>query len=361
VKTAHRHFHSFDALRFFAFLKVFFYHIPSVGFGWLAYFMAGGTLAVRFFFVLSGFLITFIILEEKRAQGRLNFKYFMLRRILRIWPLYYLIVAFAFCTPLILSALSIEDSGDGYRPNFLYTVFFLENYVSMVKHAAPNVSPLGVIWSICVEEHFYAVWGLALCYLPIHHVPKLIAVSVPLAIVSRIIVLAGGYGTLDLLTNLDLFAIGAVPAYLLITRRTQFEQWLLAVPAWFKRLLPVIAIGAVFVDPHLHGRPHDIVAPTVLALLFSGLLAAFLCPSEVLKISDTNVFSRLGKYTYGLYLYHVIIINVLIALFTRAHWPTMQLPQAIPFVVLALGISIAVSMTSYVIFERPFLSLKRYS
>jgi hypothetical protein len=89
-----RHFHTFDALRFFAFLKVFFFHIPATSFGVFGYFMSGGSLAVRFFFVLSGFLITYLILVEKEWTGRLNFKYFMLRRVLRIWPLYYLIIAF---------------------------------------------------------------------------------------------------------------------------------------------------------------------------------------------------------------------------------------------------------------------------
>lgn len=361
VRTHHRHFHSFDALRFFAFLKVFLYHIPSVGFGWLAYLMAGGTLAVRFFFVLSGFLITYIVLEEKAARGRINFKYFMLRRVLRIWPLYYLIVAFAFCTPLILSALSITDSPGGYQPNFIYTALFLENYVAIVKHGAANVSPIGVIWSICVEEHFYIVWGLALCYLPLRSMSKLIAGSVALALASRVVFVTHGYGTLDLLTNLDLFAIGALPAYLLIAHREQFEQWLLAVPDWLKRWVPVVAVGAVFIDPHLHGQLHDVIAPTLLGLLFGGLLSSFLCPSETLKISDGNVCTRLGKYTYGLYLFHVIVINALAAIFARAHWQSQHLPQGVPFMLLALGLSIAISVVSYRVFERPFLTLKRYA
>ena len=118
-------------MRCFAFLKVFLYHIPIGYPAAFVYLKAGGDIAVRFFFVLSGFLITYLIVAEKKGNGSLNFKRYFARRALRIWPLYYLMVAFAFSTPYILSWLNIEHSNEGYEPNFLFTIAFLENYVAI--------------------------------------------------------------------------------------------------------------------------------------------------------------------------------------------------------------------------------------
>src|SRR3954470_709736 len=109
MKKGRRHFHSFDALRFFAFLKVFLLHLPIIAFPFFSYLKNGGGTGVIFFFVLSGFLITYILLTEKSGSGSINLGHFFLRRILRIWPLYYLMVAFAFCTPFLVSLLHLNS------------------------------------------------------------------------------------------------------------------------------------------------------------------------------------------------------------------------------------------------------------
>ena len=356
-----RHFHTFDALRFLAFLKVFLVHVPVSGFALLDFVKAGGIVAVRFFFVLSGFLIAYLILAEKEQTGRLDFKNFMVRRMLRIWPLYFLIVAFAFFTPHILAALRFDHSEAGYAPNFLFTVAFLENYVGIVNHEAPNVSPLGVIWSVCVEEHFYIVWGLALTFLRIRHVPALIAFSLGLAVVSRTVFVALGYETLDLLTNLDLFAMGAVPAYLITTREDRLITWVDSVSARLKHLYVVLVVGVVLVVSNVSGPLAEVIGPSVLGVLFSGLLTLLLSARSTFGISDSNVLSRLGKYTYRLYLYHVIVLNFLSRVFLQMGWNPFGLAAGLPHMLLALAASVAVSAISYRWFERPFLDLKRYA
>jgi peptidoglycan/LPS O-acetylase OafA/YrhL len=285
----------------------------------------------------------------------------MLRRVLRIWPLYYVIVAFAFLTPYLLAVLHLEHSDEGYTPNLLYTAAFLENYVGIVKRDAPNISPLGVIWSICVEEHFYLIWGLALYYLPRRAVPRLIVTSVILALISRSVFVHFGYRTLDLLTNFDLFAIGAIPAYLLVARPNALEQAIGRIPQQLKWLVVGTVLCAVFVDPHLQGSVHDVVAPTILGLMFGALLAMFLPIRSSFGIADSSIFSKLGKYTYGLYLYHVIVINLILVLLRRSGVAVEDFPETLLLTALALGISIVISALSYHYFEKPFLLLKRYA
>ena len=96
-------------------------------------------------------------------------------------------------------------------------------------------------------------------------------------------------------------------------------------------------------------------------MLFAGLLALFLPSQTTFGISDNNVFSKLGIYTYGLYLYHTIVINGLVQLFRRAELSLERPAYGVLFIASALGVSIAISMLSYRYFEKPFLALKRYA
>ena len=354
------YFHTFDALRFFAFFKVFLFHLPFFYPGAFNFIARDGEIAVQFFFVLSGFLITYLIISEKKRTGGLNLKHFFARRALRIWPLYYLMVAFAFATPYILSSLRLDHSDEGYQPNFLYSLLFLENYVTIAEGGQPNVSPLGVMWSVCVEEHFYIAWGIALYLVATRHLPKLILACVGIALVSRIVFVSCGYRTLDLLTNLDLFAFGAIPAYLLVERQATFEGHLNGLRSDVKIVCVVGVIAIALIAPHFPGAAWDVLSPIVLGMLFAGMLALFLPQQTSFRISDGSIFTKLGKYTYGLYLYHTIVINFLANMFRRVGYSLDRPVNSICFAVLALCASIAISMVSYRYFERPFLSFKKY-
>ena len=355
-----RHFHTFDALRFFAFFKVFLLHMPVWYPPAFAYIKEGGFLGVQFFFVLSGFLITYILAEEKKQYGQLHLKNFYIRRILRIWPLYYLIVAFAFVSPYLLSLLQIAHSDEGYAPNFLFTLSFLENYVVIIRDGQPNVSPLGVIWSVCVEEHFYLIWGLLLHVSEFRRLPRIILVCLVLAPVSRLVFVSNGYDPLDLLTNCDLFACGGLLAYFLIEKKQMFEATMERVPAFIKVGFILLVISSVIIRPHIDdGMIISIVSPTIFALLFSGVLTIVLQEDTLFRIDDRNVLSKLGKYTYGLYLYHTIVLNALTRVYQGLGWSLAQPYHAWSFVCLAVGFSIGISMLSYHFFEQPFLKLRR--
>src|SRR6478736_8891199 len=113
VKMSKKRF-QFDTVRFIAFLKVFLNHLPLATLPVFHVLQSTGT--NRFFFILSGFLITFVILNEKVKYQSFNFIKFITKRTLRIVPLYYLIIAFAFLTPAILNLLQLPSSNKGYDP-----------------------------------------------------------------------------------------------------------------------------------------------------------------------------------------------------------------------------------------------------
>ncbi|MBN9484113.1 MAG: acyltransferase [Bacteroidetes bacterium] len=360
-KVRRRHFHTFDALRFFAYLKVFLQHLPIFAFPWFYAVMQGGGIGVEFFFVLSGFLITYIICEEKKQTGTVNLKNFFVRRVLRIWPLFYLMIGVAFITPHVLAKLHMQSSAAGYEPNWWMSLLFLENYKMIASHTNPNVSPLAVMWSLCVEEHFYIIWGLLLYAVRIKTIPKIIAFCLVLSVIARIIFVANNWSTSDILTNIDLFAYGAIPAYLLVQYPAQLEAKVLAIPMWAKWLFTIILISVVFVSSQLAGNERPFIwLSSILGILFSTLIILIIPERSKFRISDGNILSRLGIYTYGFYLYHTLVINLINKIFIREHWSLEEGKWATTFVVVTFAATLVCSIASYHLFEKQFLKLKKY-
>jgi len=355
-----RHFHTFDALRFFACLKVFLQHLPIFAFPWFNYWRAGGGIGVQFFFVLSGFLITYIIGEEKKQTGSLNLKNFFVRRVLRIWPLFYLMIGVAFITPVILRHLHLPVSNDGYEPTWWMSLLFLENYKMIFTHQLPNVSPLAVMWSLCVEEHFYIIWGLLLYALPLRYLPRVIGVSIIAGFVFRVIFYRHNLISSDILTNIDQFAFGAIPAWLLLNYGAALEKKINDISLWIKWLFAVILIFTVMELAQTNSEQQNIWGASLLGFLFSILITLTLPAQSRFRIRDSNIFSRLGLFTYGFYLYHTLVIVFLKRVFERAGQSPDTLVTAVIFVVIAFLATTACSMLSYYVFEKPFLKLKKY-
>lgn len=355
-----RHFQTFDALRFFACFKVFIHHLPIVAFPLFVVLKAGGGIGVQFFFVLSGFLITYIILEEKLQTGNLNLKHFFLRRVLRIWPLYYLAISIAFITPVLLALVNLNSSAAGYKPEWLLSLLFLENYKMILTHNIPNISPLGVMWSLCVEEHFYILWGLLLCVLPVKRVWGLILACVVLSPLCRRVYIDHHWATIDLFTNIDLFAYGAIPALLLISHGAAFENAVERIPILAKRLFVFMLLVVMVWFSQPHTEPWDIITTSVNGAIFC-LLIVFTIPSATrFKIADTHMLSRLGVYTYGFYIYHTLVINFLLRVFEKYGMAINNALYAVVFATIAFVISIAISVASYHLFEKQFLKLKKF-
>jgi peptidoglycan/LPS O-acetylase OafA/YrhL len=352
VKIDRVHFHTFDSLRFLSFLLVFLRHSPVPEDSMLYYFSHEGGIGVSFFFVLSGFLITYILILEKiNNQGEIPLKKFFKRRILRIWPLYYAMVIFAMCTPFILGFFNISYSNEGYQPNWFFTLTFLENYVAMFTRQLPNVAPLTVIWSLCVEEHFYIFWGLAFYFISLKNVPKLLVGCIIFSFIMQIVYEKYEINTLDLFTNIHYFAFGAIPAYLFVFKKNIIEK-LSLIPAVYKYLYAVSIISVIVIVSNTNLIPDLKVSSLLFSVLFSGLILFTLGEKNVFKISDKSILAKLGKYTYGLYLIHTICISLFIKIGSKydMNWIVITLLSFVSTVIF--------SALSYHLFEKQFLKLK---
>ncbi len=360
------HFHTIDALRFFAFLKVYFMHIPIQGhFPIFEFFKRRGGIGVEFFFVLSGFLITYILVNEK-TKGELNIRRFLFNRALRIWPLFYVMLFAAFLLPYdFLERTGMHMVGGGYDPDWRFSFSFLENYKMIIMDNSPKTTPLPVMWSLCIEEHFYILWCFLIACIPFKKLPYLFAGSILIANISRIVspILIPNVhiDTNEILTNIDLFAIGGLLGYFTVKDYNKLAVFIGSIPDKFKLLNICIVITIVLFEPEIFettalGR---IIQPTIMAILFTSVLAVFVPLNSKIKISTSNIFSKLGRISYGLYIYHIIFIHMLLKYFMDHYivldnWSTLSL-----FMLITLASTILTSYVSYNYFEKSFLRLKR--
>lgn len=348
-----QYFPALDELRFISFLLVFLLHLPKAGVPAIDYFLKSGGVGVIFFFVLSGFLITYILLSEKLKTGTISLQYFFARRILKIWPLFYVMILFAYVVPYLLTEFNLPAQNSGYKPNLFVSLIFGENYHMMFTNSYPDGAPLRVMWTICIEEHFYLIWAPLLYFIPFKKIPNLILFSIVASNIARPLYRSWGIEHLDLITNLDYFAFGAIPAYILVTRHELVQLVLQPTPT-FKSIFLLFVLSCVFIIPNVDSYMLHWLSPFMWGLLFSFTILLNLYASAS-KLRYRSWVSRLGSFTYGLYLYHTIVILSVTYLFQSLSISNWYLMATI-----SLLLSLLVSVISYNIFERHFLSLKKH-
>jgi peptidoglycan/LPS O-acetylase OafA/YrhL len=329
-----------------------------------------GSYGVELFFILSGFLITGILYDAQNGREPHYFRNFYMRRLLRIFPLYYGVLALVFfVAPLIplLRGPTLEYLVDRQAWAWLYAVNI---YIAM--HGEWSFSYLDHFWSLAIEEHFYLFWPLVVFVLA-RRPRALIAVSLAAAFCAMLARLAGSLMGLSWWTTytltpfrLDGLALGA---FLAVAARQ---------PGGLDRLMralsPAVAVvggmlAVTFVWTLLVSRQGlEFVLP-VRAALIEILLACLLVWAVIApeRSASSRFFcSRgmvfLGTYSYGLYVYHHFISYYLTANRTDlelAGWLGSHLAVVAVQAVLGASVSLALAYLSYELFEKRFLSLKR--
>jgi len=355
-----------NSLRFLAAFFVVLGHVPlnqeSLGLPHPngAAFFYRGAFAVSFFFTLSGFLITYLLLDERQRTGDIRIRAFYLRRVCRIWPLYFAVVFFGLffyngLMPLLGMHYRIE-----YRLStalVLYTLL-LPNLMNSLYTVGGLLNPS---WSIGVEEQFYLLWAPAVKRVR-DRLPALcwavFAVSLLFFSLAHYNVF-GPYEWKKFVGQLKFhfMAAGALCAWFLHRRRAGF----LRLPVFASRLLQV-ALFALLLDFYLLSLiPWGWLGEELLQLLlYSWLLVNVAAnPRNVLPL-DNRVFDYLGTISYGIYMLHMVAVYTAAEVFLRSSWwrGGSLVFYGLAYYGLVLGLTFLLAHLSYRWFELPFLRLK---
>lgn len=336
------HYPALDGLRGVAVLAVVGFHLgPYFG----GYVRLGFT-GVVLFFVLSGFLITGILIDTRDARN--YFRSFYVRRALRIFPLYY----FALIVVFFIVPVFVPDAAIPPRHDRIFYFFYLNNFISLL--AQPNnVSYLGHFWSLAVEEQFYWIWPLLLYITPSRYVLWLVSAMAVLGFSGWVYLFYyvpspdAGRFTLAALPSLMTGATCAV----LVRRKEALD----VLERCSNAYLPVAVISFIFYWrlSGLHNLTMYLSAGIALQLCFgASLMAALFGPAFIRRAFEFEPLRLAGRYSYGVYVYHVTVITFFGSLLPHRYGPDVG--------ILALITCFFLAALSYELVEKRINALKRY-
>jgi peptidoglycan/LPS O-acetylase OafA/YrhL len=350
LRLSSNHVPALDGLRGLALLAVLFSHLADflpdgAGAGnAIKTAMRGGWCGVDLFFVLSGFLITGILLDTKEAPN--YFSSFYARRALRIFPLYYLVLT----TTMLLAALTGRPAhAFPLMYDRIFYFFYLNNWWPLL-HDTWHTNIIGHFWSLAVEEQFYALWPLCILLIPNKKVIPVALCGMLLALLLRIWIYLESGETRTMIENtftrMDALLMGALIAALV-------RDYQLLVR--YRRLIYAVALicGSAALLGHLKG----VVLFSLLAVLFGGVvLHAFEKGNAVFNFQPLRM---VGKYSYGMYVYHVPLIFFVRGLIGEQIGLGKNWPGSWLFLLAMVMLTFAVAAISFNLFESRFLKLKR--
>lgn len=350
-----------DGLRFFAFLIVFISH--AVLFIWGGkLFLAQGDLGVSFFFVLSGFLITFLLYFEKESErGYIKLTHFYARRILRIWPVYFMVLLLS----ILLSQINFTHLPFeiGFNPASLpWLLGFITNFY-LISPGGISVA-LAVLWSISVEEQFYLIWPLITSFIKKKYVPLILVSLILGGTIFRYIhfdtYAIVSYSTFSVVSDL---ATGALFGFFAFHRKDFSERMSLFFTKKKVRLLYVLILGCLYIKMFPHGFIPENLTPLYTAIfpvIFSFLFACIIIEQNYsahsfFKASTNRQITYLGKISYGLYAYHSIVIALIFSLLSTYNIHSPLLVTTLSFI----G-TIGIAHLSYRFIEKKIIALKNH-
>jgi peptidoglycan/LPS O-acetylase OafA/YrhL len=332
-----------DALRGIAVLLVLLHNTDKYPSLHLHLVSDNGWMGVDLFFVLSGFLITGILLDTKQLEG--YFKNFYARRCLRIWPLYYSVLFFMFVVVPILRPEAHTIFEARSSPWWGYPVF-LQNFLVPIPTMAAGA--LGVTWSLAVEEQFYLVWPLVVRFCT---QAQLRRIAIAVICFSPVLRFYLSLHQINIYSNtfcrLDGLMAGALLA--LVIRSASFVPSKLLTRAWVTLL--VSAPLALVIEVAFHARwiVFSLTALSSVSFIYLSLFST----QKWLQAFLTNRFLVFtGTISYGIYLLEKIPLDAAKTFHLDRH-PLLALP-------ITVAATYALAAVSWNLLERPMLKLKRF-
>jgi peptidoglycan/LPS O-acetylase OafA/YrhL len=367
-------FPNLDGLRFISFFVVFVYHgslslisylkdtHPAVH-DTILFLFGHGNLGVNFFFVLSGFLITYLLIKEKEFTGTIHVPNFYVRRILRIWPLYYLCVAVGFIGFAMLKKMSGQPLAENANP--WYYIFFAANFDIMhTWPEKPDALLLSVLWSVAVEEQFYLTWPLILKLVPYKYYRYVFPTIMLFSLVFRSFYTGDNhyefavryFHTFSVIGDM---ALGGLFAYL-VSYENKFKSFVINISKPSLLLLYVVTLViTLFKDKIFVPGVPVIFERIVIAFCFGMIiLEQNYAKNSLFKMSNFKVMSNLGIYTYGLYCLHFLGLYFAIKIMDGLHLNGSITWVSLTMMLVALLLSIGIAFMSYHLFEKWFLKFK---
>jgi len=325
-----------------------------------------GELGVTLFFVLSGFLITYLLLEEERNTTTIGIRNFYVRRILRIWPLYFLIITLGL---LILPNIPLFDIPD-YEKATVYKnligkialyIFFLPNLVSPLLGIVPYSAHT---WSIGTEEQFYLTWPVLLKSIKKYRLPLMFIIIAGYLLVARAL-----YSSrTDFLPikeaifefwptfNIDCMAIGGFFALILHTKNPLLKFFQNKYVIYFALALVILLIGNGVYFPilYINHLKFQYFYKEFYAFWFGIIILNFASNPEIPFSLEAKPLKYLGKISYGLYMYQPI--GIALAFHIAVLTPGIFNPI---LYILSIAFTVGIAALSYKYFESYFLQFKR--
>jgi peptidoglycan/LPS O-acetylase OafA/YrhL len=358
-----------DGLRGVAILLVVFWHYVALRFkptdlGFLApvwKLLGLSWSGVDLFFVLSGFLIGGILLDNRESKN--YFKTFYARRTCRIFPLYYLLVFSYF----IAQAMGLGGGSEQIKwlmadpkPFWSYATF-TQNFV-MVQQGTWGAAWLGITWSLAVEEQFYLVLPLLIRFVPRSKLFPVLLLGVLMAPVIRLafyylhpIPLAGGYVLMP--SRADALGLGVLAAY--AVRSPGVLRTLAESRSRIYGLFGILLAGMVFIaysSPWFISRPVTFWGRSWIALFYVTLLMIPLLNrnGRIAALFRNPLLQKLGLISYGVYMLHQLVLGLTLASFTGLQSGTTK---SLVAALVAFGITLAAAALLYRFVEKPILRI----
>lgn len=361
------YFINLDGLRTLCFLMVFIFHsfttnntgiLTSDGYRVLKDDIFGnGNLGVNFFFVLSGFLITYLLLTEQENKQRIDVLKFWMRRVLRIWPLYFVCVLIGFGVfPLIKQALGESPEETAHLWRYL---IFISN-LDFIEFGRPDASVLGVLWSVAIEEQFYLFWPLIFLVFPRK------TLWIPML---ALLIFSYWYRTthsdylhyeFHTFSCMNDLVVGGLIGWWSKTQHHQLTAFVTKARWLLYAAYPIFIGLFVFRDELFYDNVWIKPAEKLVTSLFIGLIIidqAFNTQSP-LQLHRLKWISALGKYTYGLYCLQFVAILIVVTIFKKIIGIDNLIGVFFLEPVISLILNVILAQLSYRYFESFFLRLK---
>jgi peptidoglycan/LPS O-acetylase OafA/YrhL len=323
-----------------------------------------GWVGVDIFFVLSGFLITSILFNAREKQH--YFRNFYVRRILRIVPLYYIVMLVVFQIVIPIKTPEFVDKIPKLIP---FQLLYLQNWVVLTPWAESSVY-IGVTWSLAIEEQFYLFWPALIYFIKKESLFKW---GLGYFLLSGIIRTAGillwkdtfqaiHFFYYNSFTRFDELILGGLLAIVISSDHWQGKIKTIAQPMFFTSLFVFIAFSIIDQSPlNFRHIPINLVGYTSMSILTSALISIFVIRPEnslIRRIFRNGILTFLGKYSYAMYLFHIPVLLILLDLLWWTHYRGWKM--YVLFIASSFLVTIVLSFASWHLFEKHMLNFKKY-